>query len=183
MDHRLVITAAHCLPHLPPPLSISLLHERKDASLLGTLDAAKPEVWAECLFADPVADIAVLGGPDDQELHDAAEAYEALTGGVRPFLIGKAPREGQAWVLTLDGKRSQCDVKFDRWICINKTTEIKGGMSGSTILADGGKATGVVCTSWESISPDGVRRGEHSFPNPALAHHLPGWVLRNLWAR
>jgi hypothetical protein len=27
-------------------------------------------VWAECLFVDPIADLAVLGAPDSQELHD-----------------------------------------------------------------------------------------------------------------
>ena len=29
-------------------------------------------VWAECLFADPVADIAVLGVPDEQYLSSEA---------------------------------------------------------------------------------------------------------------
>jgi hypothetical protein len=33
-------------------------------SLLGD----EPSVLAECLFADPIADIAVLGSLDDQEL-------------------------------------------------------------------------------------------------------------------
>ena len=29
-------------------------------------------MWATCLFADPIADIAVLGQPDNQALSDAA---------------------------------------------------------------------------------------------------------------
>ena len=37
-------------------------------------------VWAECLFADPVADIAVLGVPDEQYLSSEAAAFEALVG-------------------------------------------------------------------------------------------------------
>jgi len=35
-------------------------------NLLGTLDAEKPEVRAECVFADPVPDIAALFHPDYQ---------------------------------------------------------------------------------------------------------------------
>jgi hypothetical protein len=33
---------------------------------------AEPHVWAECLFVDPVADLAVLGPVDGQELYDEA---------------------------------------------------------------------------------------------------------------
>src|SRR5262245_37917937 len=65
---RLVVTAAHCLPHFPPPLAITTTEERTYRNLLGPLDASEPAVWAELLFADPVGDIAVLGSPDNQEL-------------------------------------------------------------------------------------------------------------------
>jgi hypothetical protein len=83
-DH-LVITAAHCLPRFPPCHSASNSYERTYASLLGTLDAAKPGVRAECVFADPVADIAVLSHPDYQVYEDAG-AYDVLT------LIPGSPR-------------------------------------------------------------------------------------------
>jgi hypothetical protein len=63
-DRHYVITAAHCLPEQPPPHSDSYLEERT-YKLLARL-GAEPDVFAECLFADPVADIAVLGPPDDQ---------------------------------------------------------------------------------------------------------------------
>jgi hypothetical protein len=56
----LVVTAAHCLPFFPPCHSCSYLHERTYKALLGPL-GQKPTVWAECLFADPIGDIAVLG--------------------------------------------------------------------------------------------------------------------------
>jgi hypothetical protein len=45
-------------------------------------------VWAQCVFVDPVADIAVLSEPDGQELFNEHEAYEALTASVEPFLLG-----------------------------------------------------------------------------------------------
>jgi hypothetical protein len=74
---RLVITAAHCLPQMPPAHGASYTEERTYSDLLGPL-GAETTVWAECLFADPVADIAVLGEPDSQELYEQARAYNSL---------------------------------------------------------------------------------------------------------
>jgi hypothetical protein len=65
---RLVITAAHCLPHFPPCCGASHLHERTYEGLLGQL-GAEPKVWAECRFADPIADVAVLGSPQTAFAH------------------------------------------------------------------------------------------------------------------
>ncbi len=62
---RLVITAAHCLSRFPPCHAASYLHERTYQSLLGKIGSPR-SVWAECLFADPIGDIAVLGAPDYQ---------------------------------------------------------------------------------------------------------------------
>lgn len=70
LKHRLVVTAAHCLPKLPPAHAAAFSSERT-YKLLGSLDGSKSGVWAECLFADPVADIAVLGRPDDQALRNS----------------------------------------------------------------------------------------------------------------
>src|SRR4026208_1891700 len=69
-----VITAAHCLPELPPAHAASRTGERTYANLLGRIGES-PAVYAECLFVDPVADIAVLGEPDAQELDKQYEAY------------------------------------------------------------------------------------------------------------
>jgi hypothetical protein len=48
--------------------------------ILGPPGRKKLTVWAACLFANPIADIAVLGQPDDQELSEQAEAYNRLVG-------------------------------------------------------------------------------------------------------
>jgi hypothetical protein len=48
------------------------------------------------LFADPIADLAILGCPDDQELSEQAEAYEALVEPAAALEIVDAPRNGQA---------------------------------------------------------------------------------------
>src|SRR5258706_6947302 len=73
---RYIITAAHCLPHLPPSMSFSDLMERTYRDLLAPL-GGEPKVWAECLFVDPIADIALLGPPNDQELNNHYEAIIA----------------------------------------------------------------------------------------------------------
>jgi hypothetical protein len=49
----------------------------------------EPTAWAECLFADPVGDIAVLGEP---ELIDECDAYKALVEAAVPLSISDAPR-------------------------------------------------------------------------------------------
>src|SRR5688572_22382495 len=63
---RFVITAAHCLPRFPEPHPGSYGEERTYPDLLGPLDG-EPSVWAELVFADPIADLAVLGPPDPEE--------------------------------------------------------------------------------------------------------------------
>jgi hypothetical protein len=118
-----------------------------------------------------VADIAVLGSPDDQALPERAEAYEALTDEAPTLRIGKAFREGAAWVLSLDGKWRRCIImhRGGRLMFKNPSVLIKGGMSGSPILDDNAAAIGVVCLGTDQ----GV-----SGPNPRLEHDLPGWVLQ-----
>jgi hypothetical protein len=87
-----VITAAHCLPDLPSPNPASFFEERTYAACLGAL-GANPTVWAECLFVDPIADIAVLGEPDSQALSDENDAYHLLIDDRPTLPIGKATTE------------------------------------------------------------------------------------------
>jgi hypothetical protein len=87
------------------------------------------EVPAECLFADTVADIAVLGEPDNQKFLDEAAAYDALVGHVKPYRLDeiflraelyKLPSketifdlpkgECGGWLLALDGHWFRCDL-------------------------------------------------------------------------
>lgn len=93
---RYIITAAHCLPErpdgqkLPPSHGFSYLKERTYPGLLAPL-GEQPSVWCECLFVDPIADIAVLGAPDNQELSDEVDAYEALVGAATSLTIAEPP--------------------------------------------------------------------------------------------
>ena len=182
VHERIVITAGHCLPYFPPCFPDSFLGERTYKSLLGTLHAPKLKVWAECLFVDPIGDIAVLGCPDRQDLGEQADAYDALTAEAPALRVGKAARSGSAWLLALNGQWVPCAVELlgnkDLWI--GATSKNEAGMSGSPILADDGMAIGVLSVGSESTSREGVRKLEKSGPHPVLAHHLPGWLLREL---
>jgi hypothetical protein len=188
-DYRrsLVITAAHCLPHLPPPHGAAYLEEKTYAKILGPLDE-EPTVWAECLFVDPVADLAVLGEPDGQELFDQSECYEALVEEralpiatvplVRPPIVlpdgttiaGRPEWRGRAWLLSLEGRWFGCDIRatfLSLWL-ENAAEPIRSGMSGSPIVSLDGAAIGVVCLSEASPTVGG--------PNPFLWQQLPRWV-------
>jgi Trypsin-like peptidase domain len=137
---RNVITAAHCLLKLPPCDKASCLSERTYPNLLGPLGEA-PTVWAECLFADPVADIAVLGTPDNQTLYEQAEAYDLLVESVTPLRIAKPTLKGM--MLSLKGEWYECDLDWHHGPLFSQA-ETEGGMSGSPILNPDGEAIGVV---------------------------------------
>jgi hypothetical protein len=173
-----VITAAHCLPRLPPAHRASHLEEPTYQNLLAPLGET-PSVWAECLFVDPIADIAVLGQPDDQELYDQAETYDDLVHSVRSLAISEIPRswESAPWpwlgypalMMALDRRWFSCQVmRPGNSLWVKAASEpIRPGMSGSPILAPDGTAIGVVTLGDEQ-------------PHPHLADGLPGWCLRAL---
>jgi hypothetical protein len=186
-----VITAGHCLPHIPECLGAASIEERTYANLLGKL-GAEPSVCTELVFVDPVADLAVLGPPDSQELWNEAEAYDILTN-VTPLAFGaltftrrvhKLPDGGTfsgakeaetaAFLFSLDRQWFGCKVKSGgRMLWIEDAAQkIVGGMSGSPIITPDGTAVGVVCLS-SSIA--GHTSGG---PNPLLWDALPGWIAR-----
>ena len=170
---RLVITAAHCLPSLPPALPSFGLEARTYGPLLARR-GEEPRAWAVCRFVDPIADIAVLGSPGNPH----ADEYKALMETASALSIGGSLRNPvNFWVparlLSLDGRRwFSCTVRhFGGPLWITHAAEvIRDGMSGSPIVAEAGTAIGVVCTT---TSP---REGG---PNARLSHNLPGWLLRD----
>jgi Trypsin-like peptidase domain len=169
-ENRFVVTAAHCLPCLPPCHGASYLEERTYGALLAPL-GSEAAVCAECLFADPIADIAVLGCPDNQELWNEAEAYESLTESAEALAIADAPEQGHGWMLSLEGRWFRCAVRYSRdgplWIS-DAEQRIAGGMSGSPIISDQGMAIGVVCLGGGQQYEGG--------PNPRLVRDLPRWL-------
>ena len=162
----LIVTAAHCLPDLPPPMSFSMLEERTFQNLLGALEVP-PTIASECLFVDPIADIAVLGEPDHQELPELWEAFDNLVT-ASTVLSVSASAQDSALMLYLDDVWRPCALhSFRRGFRIDAAPTIQAGMSGSPILNTTGEAIGVVVTN--------------EGPHPKLADHLPAWLARDVF--
>lgn len=150
-DRIVVITAAHCLPYLPPPMPASYTEERSYAALLGPL--GRPlTVWAECVFADPLADMAVLAAPDGQSLFDECGAYEALIEDRAALRLAAMPAAAPVWLLALNGQWIQCQAeRSGGFAALAETIALKGptdayasGTSGSPIMAEDGHVVGLV---------------------------------------
>jgi hypothetical protein len=191
---RFVITASHCLPELPPCHCGSYPEERT-FRVLGPLSAEACTITAECLFVDPVADLAVLGLPDMEVFEDDSKAYQALVQAATSLPIAELPLAPEqmklpsgevifgpprartsAWVRALDGTwfRIEITAGTRALAIINGERNIASGMSGSPIVLDSGAAVGVVCSSGE----DQTGQMTISPPNPFLVQQLPGWLLR-----
>jgi len=168
---RIIITAAHCLPKLSSCHPGRYVEEETSARLLGPL-GTQPTIWAACLFADPVADIAVLGQPDNQALHEEADAYDQLMADMATLAVADAPAQGfevvtgfggrpikkptpgkgPARVLSLKGQWLDGQVmRRGGWLEFKPGKFFEGGMSGSPIVNAAGAAIGVV--SVDSMSP------------------------------
>lgn len=157
---------------MPPAHPASYTEERTYANLLGPL-GQPPQVWAECLFVDPIADVAVLGAADCQELPDESDAYDSLVDGRPTLRIGTVQDACAGGPLTLDGQWEQCTVAFSgsahRYLLITNTTATSyaPGTSGSPIVADDGRAALGIVSGGRNL-------------NPALAGSLPGWLLSQI---
>ena len=168
---RLVITAAQCLPFLPPAQSFLGSRQRIYGPLLAPLGDT-PRAWAVCRFVDPIADIAVLGSPDNAH----ADEYKALMQSATPLSIGSSLRHPiNFWlpgrVLSLDGRRwFSCTIRHyggPLWITL-AAEKVGNAMAGSPIVTEIGTAIGVVCAA---TAPN------EGGPNARLTHNLPGWLL------
>jgi hypothetical protein len=162
---RLDVTAAQCLPFFHHGESDL---EQKTYKLLAPL-GSQPAVWVQCLFANPIADIAVLRSPDDQELRKEAKAYEALMKSATSLSIADGPEQGRGWVLSLE-RHWRCTVQIinnsSLWIP-NTGPQVVPVMSGSPIISNSGEAIGVL--SWGT--------NLEGWNNPRFIRDLPGWFL------
>jgi hypothetical protein len=166
-----VVTAAHCLPHLPRCGTIIGYDERTYQTFLGRL-GEQNAVWAELLFADPISDLAILGEPEGQDLSEHAKAYCQFLSDLPGFTVAdvEANTSVPAKVLSLGGEWISCRVTHQDgplWIEVDQVTE--DGMSGSPIIDDAGRAIGVVC------SGNGVAGQSGSSVQCRLMHSLPRW--------
>ena len=184
LSERLIVTAAHCLPSLPPAHPLSYLDEKIYLDVLSSLEAETPHIPAECIYVDPVADIAILAEPDVQDFFERWEEYNALVQAAGTIQLStRDPAKGiRGWLLSLDGRWQPCQVSSmgqygQRLLIADATSGIVGGMSGSPILLDDGKVVGLVSVSIESpAGPETQKAG----PQPRLSQCLPVWVVKSL---
>jgi hypothetical protein len=180
LRRKVVVTASHCLPHAPKVMSGVDYQSATYPKLLAPL-GEEPSVWTQCLFFDPVADVAVLGAPDDQELPDEWNAYYALVKGRKAFAT-VVPESGEGYMLALDGvtwKPTTLEVHVTISGNGLSTGETLAGQSGSPVLDGKGRAVALVSIGAASIS-NGVRTPIQQLngPQPILKLALPPWLLR-----
>jgi hypothetical protein len=189
-----IVTAAHCLPHLPPAHPASFAEERTYFRLLGEL-GTDPSVAAEVVFVDPVADIAVLEQPDDQTFFEEADAFEALVCDRPRFRVRThlraLPERGA--LFSQSGLWGSCEIvglRGRRWLDIHAAAADghAPGTSGSPIIASDGHAIGVISSSQLApvvvgtvvVGRDTSDVSTHGTQDPMLGATLPRWVLAAL---
>jgi hypothetical protein len=166
---RLVITAAHCLPYLPPAAPFDVDNRSFYTNILAPLGGI-PSISATSLFVDPIADLAVLFEGDEPD-----ERFCSFIDSCHGLRIAAPPPSDAAWLLTLSGQWEQCRVstEYGRHLTVIDANDgIAGGTSGSPILTASGHAIGLVSTG-----TPGAR--EHP-RQPALVNALPAWLVRVL---
>ncbi len=175
VDKPVIITCAHCLPHMPPAIGGVMMTEEKTYPRLIGLLGDEPTITVECLFVDPVADVAVLGEPDCQALSDEADAYHAFVdereglpiAAEQNAALPAGNRKG-AW-LTLEGKWVQHSLDVSAR-CVWTSERSEAGMSGSPIILDTCRRTVVGVVASNEL-------------HPRLVTALPAWLLRRLVQR
>lgn len=161
-------------------------------------------VSCECLFIDPIADIAVLGSPDNQALGDQAEAYEALVEAATPLTIAEPPSKPTAeevaelkelekrWGATGQVQRAdrECPAFMlslnNQWF-LCRVRHAPNGMlmvfDAAEKIAGGKSGSPIIAADGTAIGvvclgeESGGRDDREGGPNPRLMGNLPGWFL------
>ena len=172
-DDRFVVTAAHCLPQLPP-CSIDTV-DRKSwyPALLGPLGGQKT-VTAACCFVDPISDVAVLGVPNSIDAPEEYEQYLQLTIAAAPLSIAVPPPASLVWIPSPEGdwlSHVAMSAASEKLVMLG-LERILVEMSGVPIVLDDGTAVGVLCPDPERGFVGGV--------HPALVGSIPPRLLRFL---
>lgn len=191
--NRIVITAGHCLPNTYECFAALSGRVRSDR-LIGPLGGTA-SVMSECLFVDPLSDLAVLTAADGQAIENADVEWESfmetvgsvdLSYDVPKYPDGMPRTEQRGWLLSLTGSWSSCKVAACTGELGNSvlwleeaSCGILGGMSGSPVLDDDGRAIGVLVIGESKLSETSSQGG----PQPRLSHALPSWLVTALTRR
>jgi hypothetical protein len=165
--------------------------------MLGAM-GERPTISAQCIFVDPIANIAILSSPGDAEYRDEVdhERYEALTNSVAALKIADiAPSarkveddryEAPVWVPSRTGEFIPCTVSYmahvighraildPMSIWGNETPREDGLPSQDRLWSQLPDLCGAPILTADG-SAVGVLIGGNE--NPRLTHNLPAWFL------
>jgi hypothetical protein len=173
---RDIVTAASCLPRFPSfnPFRGELkLHTYEN--ILGRLDE-KPSITADCRFADPVSNLAVLASSSEayhKFIHwDVALQIAPPRKSYGP--AGSGTHE-QVWLLMLDGNWIQCVAEtfnHNYMTILEEPDLFEGAMSGTPVINEDGEAIGMISAPLKNR--DG---NDWFYANPVLDYRLPHGAL------
>jgi len=170
VERRLIVTAAHCLPNLPPRHPGSYAGERTFAKLLASLDDKKKTSGPSARSSIPLRTL-----PCSRE----SDAYFDLVNDAPVLRIGTA-RSGPGWVLSLQNQwvPIRTELGSGPWGAWLEIDAVYPGMSGSPILNDSGRAIGVITMGQELENlENGTRTNERAFGQAVLMCDLPARFL------
>jgi Trypsin-like peptidase domain len=144
----LIITAAHVV-HWTATGDMTL-----DQHYEEEIEIGGQKISAEVYAVEPVADVAVLGYPDDQYDVEGAEGFEATLESIEPVPLCTEefpPRTPfPVHVLTHTGDwiegAAQQPRAYAPGLAVTFSQVIKGGTSGSPVVTDDGRLLGVIST-------------------------------------
>lgn len=171
----LVVTAANCLPFLPPPEITFEPDERNYPALVGH-PGHERRISAWSHFIDLIANVAVLGRPCGDEYLVDLYGFDQLTKGATPMTIADPPKERDlAWIPSIDGQWFRCIVSEmgHQLHVYEHVDDIVKEIAGSPIVADDGAVIGVVSNTRHPADEDWVGM------QPRLTEVLPRWLLRS----
>ena len=151
---------------------MSYTHERTFPKLIGPLGRKRGRLPCECMFVDPIADVAVLGAPEVGEAQWDAY-YELIeASGALQLEVLNDDAETDVWIPALTEDWVSCLARlYPRALVLKNlpSRSIAPGMSGSPIVTAAGAAVGVI-----SISSGGPTYAV------SLQQSLPAWMVRGL---
>lgn len=145
----------------------------------------KETLRAQVLAAEPVADVAFLGCPDDQYDPDGAEIFETLIEGVAPISIYtnaiRVNAPFRVHILTHKGTwvtgEAQRYGRNPTAIAVHADDQIVGGTSGGPVVTNDGRLLGVVSSF--NIA-NGIGKGVCTGPVPRPHLSAPVWLARQI---
>ena len=173
-----ILTAAHCIAY-----------RNEGAMALGEpffekVNTSMGELVAAVIAVEPVADIAVLGPPDDQMLFHESQEYEQFCEQTKPVALcsrrksftGKIPvhilSPSMKWIAGTAIVTRPCR----NTVYVAAVSEVKSGASGGPIIDKAAALVGLTSIFSVPAKPGGANDG----PAPRPRFALPVWAYQDI---